>query len=176
MGQVVDMRKDAPPRVRLAKDIDLSMAKPGCKHCGGPPKKPGDRGGIVGFKVIDVPDANGKIIKQEVPIICRCVTRRGGVKPDLLDEFMRKTKQQLDDGTFADNMARDIDALPEPAREAAIRQLAKDADNQLKDSKVRQALREALGKIEQIRAGKIKNILGNAMPIDQTETKEEKST
>jgi len=56
----------APPVAR-AEDVDLSKAKPGHKRCNGT--------GIVGYKTINTVEGEVKI-----PIICRCVTRRGGVK------------------------------------------------------------------------------------------------
>jgi len=57
----------APPVV-LSEDVDLSRAKPGHNRCNGT--------GIVGYQTINT--AEGEV---RVPVICRCVSRRGGVKP-----------------------------------------------------------------------------------------------
>jgi len=62
------------PRVRLAEDVDLSKAKPGCKSCHGT--------GIAGQRVFE--DASGEV---HVPIVCACVVRRGGVRRDALDRM-----------------------------------------------------------------------------------------
>jgi hypothetical protein len=64
-------------RYRLGTDIDYSKAKPGCKHCGGR--------GIAGYTRRAVPEG-----VERVPIVCRCVSKRGGVKEDDFDRFMRQ--------------------------------------------------------------------------------------
>lgn len=60
----------APMRVRLAQDVDLSKATKKCKHCHGT--------GIVGYRVVQ---------EDRIPIICRCVSRAGGVRKDAFDKM-----------------------------------------------------------------------------------------
>ena len=60
------------PRVRLAGDVDLSVAASGCTDCQGE--------GITGHRVLE--DATGQV---RVPVVCGCVVRGGGVRRDALD-------------------------------------------------------------------------------------------
>lgn len=62
------------PRVRLAGDVDLSMADPDCAGCQG--------SGIAGHRVLA--DESGEV---RVAVICGCVVRRGGVRADALDRM-----------------------------------------------------------------------------------------
>ncbi len=67
----------APIRVRLEKDVDRSKAGPSCKRCLGT--------GLLGVKLIP---GNRGCEPNRIPIICRCVARNGGVKPDKLDSLL----------------------------------------------------------------------------------------
>jgi len=127
------------PRLRLATDIDLSRAKQSCTRCHGTGRR--------GYKTIQDPENPGDEIK--VPIICRCVTRRGGVKKDMMDEILEQVQQQLEDGTFAQTVADDIAGLPVEHQQRAIEQLEKEADNEEKPAQVRMQLRAAVGLIRQ---------------------------
>jgi hypothetical protein len=51
--------------MRYAEDVDLTKAKPSCKRCHGV--------GITGHLLKD---------DQRIPVVCRCVVREGGVRPD----------------------------------------------------------------------------------------------
>ena len=62
------------PRVRLTGDVDLSVAEPDCSRC--------DGRGIAGHRVLG--DASDEV---RVPVVCGCVVRRGGVRPDALDRM-----------------------------------------------------------------------------------------
>jgi hypothetical protein len=93
-----------PPRLRSADDIDLTRAKPSCRRCHGR--------GITGYRTVDN--------EIKVAIVCRCVTRNGGVKPDALDGILKQIEQQLADGTWGKVLASDIQKIPEPERTAAI--------------------------------------------------------
>ena len=62
------------PRVRLAGDVDFSVAEPDCCLCSGR--------GITGHRVLG--DASDEV---RVPVVCGCVVRRGGVRPDALDRM-----------------------------------------------------------------------------------------
>ncbi len=126
-------------RLRLATDVDLSLAKPGCARCHGT--------GRCGYKTIEDPENPGEELK--VPIVCRCVTRRGGVKKDMMDEILEQVQQQLDNGTFAQTMADDIDGLPVEHQQRAIEQLEREANNKEKPAQVRMQLRAAVGLIRQ---------------------------
>lgn len=119
------------PRVRLARDIDFSKAKPGCKHCAGR--------GIVGYQ--DVPTEDGKV--ETAAIVCRCVSRNKGVKSDAFDNMMGEMKKALESGGFAEALAGDIYRLPNDAREKALRQLDARADEVGVDERVRDACRKA---------------------------------
>ena len=90
-------KEKTPPRLRLTSTIDLSKAKPGCNRCHG--------NGVVGYKTI--PEQ-----KEKVPVICRCVTRRGGVKEDALDRIAKQMFDQLETGQFGKPLAADIMGLP----------------------------------------------------------------
>lgn len=64
-----DGSPDTMPRVRLATDVDVTKADPACELCEGK--------GVKGHEVVG---------DDRIPIVCRCVARRGGVKPDKLDQ------------------------------------------------------------------------------------------
>ena len=119
------------PRVRLARDIDFSKAKSGCKHCAGR--------GIVGYK--DIPTEDGKV--ERAAIVCRCVSRNQGVKPDGFDKMMGEMQKALESGGFAEALAGDIYRLPNQARKKALRQLDARADEVGVDERVRDACRKA---------------------------------
>jgi hypothetical protein len=122
------------PRVRLAADVDLGKAKKGCRRCGG--------SGRVGYATIPMPDQPGG--RARVPVICRCVTRRGGVRKDMLDQIMAEAAEQLDSGAFGARLAQDVAGLPPESRAQAVAALQRDAMNEGKDPRVRAAIREAL--------------------------------
>lgn len=126
--------KERPPRLRLRSDIDLTKADPECKGCKGT--------GIKGSRWIDDPENDGQ--KTEVPVICRCVIMAGGVQKDPLDEILEKTAQQLEDGTFARDLASDIMGLPETERGQAIMQLKRRAASSETEPKTREACFSAL--------------------------------
>lgn len=123
-----------PPRLRLASDIDLSLANPECENCNGT--------GVSGNRVIDDPEEKGK--KITVPVICKCVSRAGGVRRDKLDEFIAQAAGQLEDGTFARDMAKDIMGLPAEQQGRAILQLKQKAASRETDPNVRKATFAAL--------------------------------
>ena len=110
------MNKDAPiidnkaPRLRLSDHVDLGKANRACDRCNG--------GGIVRFEEID--DKNKKL---NVPVICRCVSRNGGIKPDMFDKMISEMHEQVVNGTFAENLSGDIMRLPNEQRDNAVRQI-----------------------------------------------------
>lgn len=59
------------PRVRLASQVDVSKADPSCELCDGK--------GVRGHEIVG---------QDQIPIICRCVSRGGGVAPDQLDRLL----------------------------------------------------------------------------------------
>jgi len=129
----MDNRNAPPPRVRLATSIDLSKAKPGCKRCHG--------SGVVGHKVADLGDGEGE---QKIPIICRCVSRNKGVKPDELDRILAEAKRQMDEGIFHENLVKDIWNIPQNKRARAISALMRSRVDERKASESRDAIRRAL--------------------------------
>jgi len=129
------------PRVRLLSDIDLAKAKPGCGRCNGTGKN--------GYRSIPNPENESETIR--VPVICRCVTRRGGVAEDQLDKMAREVARQLESGIFAQSLAKDILALPEENLSAAIEMLNRDLADEKKSPEAKKAVREALDIIIQKR-------------------------
>lgn len=130
-------RDKAPPRVRLAKHIDLTKAKPGCKRCGGR--------GIRGYKTADLGDGEGE---QRIPIICRCVSRAGGVQPDELDRILAEAKEQIEAGVFHQHLVEDIRRMPEEAKPRAIVGLMKGVVDREKPKESREAVGHALTLLE----------------------------
>ncbi len=120
------------PRVRLAKHIDMSKADKGCKRCNGR--------GIRGYKQFKMP--GGKM--QRAPVICRCVSRAGGVKPDALDGIIEQMKKDLYDGVFAKNLAKDIMAMTMEQRMRVFKQLHDDLENPEKSQQAKDAIGETL--------------------------------
>lgn len=127
------MTTENPDRLRLAKDIDLTTAK-NHNRCNG--------SGISGYKTMDDPAHPGESLT--VPIVCRCVTRRGGVKKDAFDRIAGDLERQLNDGTFAVNLASDVMGLPDDARVKKIAELRIDAVDDKKDGVVKAQIAEAL--------------------------------
>lgn len=127
----MDEKKENPPRVRLAKHIDLSKADPVCSRCDGTGRR--------GFKEVETPD--GKI---KAPVICRCVSRNNGVKQDALDKVSAEVEKQLKEGTFSASLAADIKSLPLEHRITAIRGLREQANNKEKPDNIRLAMNEAI--------------------------------
>jgi hypothetical protein len=125
------------PRVRLAADVDLKKAKRGCKHCNGT-----GRSGWATIPMSDQPEG-----RVRVPVICRCVTRRGGVRRDMLDTILTEAAEQLDSGAFGARLGQDLAGLPPEARGQAVAALRRDLMNKDKDPQVRAAIREALTSI-----------------------------
>jgi|GEM_PF-3211793 hypothetical protein len=94
-------------RYRLATDVDLSKAKKNCKRCYGR--------GINGY----TRRTEGGLEKL-VPIVCRCVTRNGGVKENDVDRLMRQLS--------VDAYMNKIRIMPPCAdRDSAIQKLQFDA-------------------------------------------------
>lgn len=125
------------PRVRLAADVDLGRAKRNCRRCHGT--------GRVGWATIPMPDQPEG--RARVPVICRCVTRANGVRRDMLDKILTEAAEQLDSGVFGARLAQDLAGLPPEARAQAVAALQRDALNENKDPRVRDAIREALAQL-----------------------------
>lgn len=124
-------REPPPPRVRLAAHIDTTKAKTSCKRCAGR--------GVVGYRRADLGDGNGE---QKIPIICRCVSRAGGVKPDELDRILEETAKQVEDGTFHEHLVADFHAMPDEAKPRAVAAFLRD----VVDKRKTEAARDAVGK------------------------------
>ncbi len=66
------------PRVRLRSHVDLTKADASCERCSG--------SGVSGYEQAG---------EERIQVICVCVSRGGGVKPDKLDAVLRgETRQQ----------------------------------------------------------------------------------
>ena len=116
------------PRLRLRSKIDFTKASPSCDHCNGT--------GIVGHR--EVEDHEGNAVRA--PIVCRCVSRNGGVLPDKLDALLADMNKRLADGSFGETLAADILQLPELGRAGAIRNVEAQIENPETDDLVREAL------------------------------------
>lgn len=128
---------EQPPRLRLSKHIDLTKANPDCKRCHGK--------GVIGHKRLRLDEIDGGDGSEErVPIICRCITRRGGVKEDALDQICRQMKKDIDDGVFPRNLANDIKNMDPENRANAIQQLVADLGDPRKSKEAKDATRAAL--------------------------------
>jgi len=134
----MDKSQEAP-RLRLTSDIDFSKAKNSCKRCHGTGKR--------GYKSLDNPENPGD--KISVPIICRCVSRSGGVKKDQFDTIVEQVAKQLDDGVFAEQLAADIKLMPRENRNKVIENITKQSTDPNKDLKIREALLRALEILEE---------------------------
>lgn len=105
------MPEQAPPRLRSINDIDLGRAKKGCKNCHGR--------GISGWKNMDDPTEAGK--KLRVGVVCHCVTRRGGVRPDSLQQLAQRIQDRIAKapGDWGRRLAADLQGMPVDYREQA---------------------------------------------------------
>lgn len=127
------MKANMPPRVRLAKHIDLSKADPDCENCKG--------SGVAGYKEARLSATENK---QKIPIICKCVTRNGGVQEDALDRIAKQIKADIDEGVFAKNLAADIMGMNMKNRTKAIEQLTADLENPMKSEETKAVTRATL--------------------------------
>lgn len=128
------------PRLRLAASIDLTKADPTCENCGGT--------GHAGKRT--VPTADGDLT---VSVVCRCVTRNGGVARDKLDEILEQIGADLASGAFGPNLARDVCALPGEARARAVANLYIQARDPKTPPDVAKAVRRAISIIGEFADG-----------------------
>ena len=96
-----------------------------------------------------IEDPENKNNEVKVPVICRCVTRRGGVEEDQLDKLLKQMKKDMDGGDFPAHMAADIMKLPMEPRLKAITMLEADVLNKEKPKKTREVTALALQLIKQ---------------------------
>ena len=129
---------DQAPRLRLPKDIDFSKAKHH-NRCHGT--------GISGYRKIDNPEKPGESLK--VPVVCRCVTRAGGVRRDAFDKMSEELQRQISDGTYAQNLAMDIRRLPTEAMIMQIQSLKRTAADKKTDPVVCVQIEKALQILDQ---------------------------
>jgi len=127
-----------PNRLRLKSTVDLSVAK-NHNRCRGT--------GIIGYRTMENPERKGETIK--VPIICRCVMQRGGVKEDAFDKIMKQVTQELADGSFSRNLAADVRALSPDDMVRKIAELKERANDPQTPEAVSKPIKEALALIEQ---------------------------
>ncbi len=71
-----------PPRVRAFDDVDFSKARPNCKRCKGT--------GILHYQIVPGTD-------ERIPVICKCLTRNGGLKKDQLDRILARKPLTTED-------------------------------------------------------------------------------
>jgi hypothetical protein len=121
-----------PPRLRLRDKVDFSKAKPSCGRCHGT--------GIHGYRTVE--DHEGNTVKA--PVVCRCVTRNGGVELDKLDRLLLDMNRRLADGSFGETLAADIMKIPAEARGDALRNVRAQIENPETHQVVREALTRCL--------------------------------
>lgn len=139
MGEVIKPPGPPPPRIRSVSSIDLTKAKPGCKLCYGR--------GIVGYR--DVPPAvDGGEEMKGIPVVCKCVSRGGGVKSDALDRIFTEIKTALVDGSFAINLAGDIRRLPNWAKQQKSTELRATVANPETESRLKEQLKQCLAELD----------------------------
>jgi len=102
------MNKTETPRLRLMSKVDLTKSDKSCNNCFGT--------GIAGYKTIE--DHEGSTVKA--PIICKCVSRNGGIEPDKLDKILMECQASFADGSFGEKLANDILKMSEAGRERAL--------------------------------------------------------
>jgi len=141
MNELTQSEQGQAPRLRLAKHIDLKKADPNCERCKGT--------GVV--RVEKVEEQGGLL---DVPVVCRCVSRAGGVVRDMFDKMVDEMHEQVQNGTFAENLAVDIMRLPKSDRINAVEQLRKQLKKakQLHDVAVVKQLKSALARVALMRA------------------------
>lgn len=120
------------PRLRLRTTIDFTKADANCTHCNGT--------GVAGHRAIE--DHEGNAVRA--PIVCRCVSRNGGVTPDKLDALLADMSKRLSDGSFGETLAADILKVPEDQRDGAIRNVRAQIENPETTELVREALQRCL--------------------------------
>ncbi len=126
-------KEKPPPRIRLAKNIDLTKAKPGCKRCNGD--------GIRGYKTADLGDGKGD---TRIPIICRCVSRNGGVKPDELDRIMGEAAKHIEDGVFHEHIVADFHATKDDQKPRLVAAFFCGAVDRRKDKTARDTMEKVI--------------------------------
>ena len=136
MGEVVE--KGSPPRVRSVKDIDFTKAK-NHNRCNGT--------GVVAYKTFEDPTKKGKFTR--VPIVCRCVTQRGGVKLDVLDKMAIEIDRQLREGIFGEQLASDLRRLPAEARALKVSELQRTMAAEETEPRLREQIKKALDILNQ---------------------------
>lgn len=132
MSRAETHTQDSAPRMRLKTTIDFSKADPGCDRCHGK--------GIVRYDKKEVP-GEGVI---SVPVVCRCVSRNGGVKEDAFDRMLDKLAQEVHSGAWARQFASDVLAMPHHRRDAALEGVEAQSADESKPVEVRDALCEAI--------------------------------
>lgn len=85
---------------------------------------------------------------MKVPIVCRCVSRAGGIQQDSFDKILGEIQNDLDTGKFAENLVNDIGRLEKSDQERAIEQLRVQSLRTDIDQQVKTALVEAVQRIE----------------------------
>jgi len=128
--------QDSAPRLRLKKTIDFSKADPNCDNCHGT--------GVARTEKRDIP-GEGVIA---VPVVCRCVSRNGGVRKDAFDQMLDKLSQEVHSGAWARSFADDILRLPPHKRDEALEGIEAQAADESKAVEVRDALCEAIALIK----------------------------
>lgn len=122
---------EATPRLRQVEDVDFSLAKNSCKHCHGT--------GTSGYRSVTVQGETAR-----VRVVCRCVSRAGGVQLDAVDKLTMQIQKQLDDGVFGRALANDIQRLPEEHQARAIQNVRAQMVRKGTPSQVIDALRDCL--------------------------------
>lgn len=113
------------PAARPSAPVGMSGPKPGCRHCAGR--------GIVAYRTIR---------EDRVPILCRCMARRGA--PAMEDQVMAPIVAAILDGTYGQKLSADVRRLPGAQYAAARAKIAAHHANETLPPNLRAALADAL--------------------------------
>ena len=128
-----------PQAVRHVKDIDFSKADPDCKRC--------DGSGITG--AINPNEAMQKGgVNEPVPIVCKCVTERGGVLAHPLEGVMTNLRKELKSGQWAREQLKDLRVMGDGNKQRALASMRRMIQNDDSDPLWKEEARKVLETIE----------------------------
>ena len=137
--KVIKPVKYHPQAVRHAKDVDLSKADPDCKRC--------DGSGITGAIQPDESMRKGGVT-DPVPIICKCVTARGGVLVHPAQKLMTSLRAELKNGQWAKQQLADLKVMGDGNRKRALASMRRMMENDDSDPLWKEESRRVLETIE----------------------------
>lgn len=130
----------AAPQLHSIDDVDLSLAKKSCGHCRGR--------GIAGWRTLADPADESKTLR--VAIVCRCVTRNGGVKEDAMAKAARNIQDEImtQPGVWGARLAADVQRISVDYRAQALAGLRERAATAEMPDPIRNELHQAIAILE----------------------------